>query len=42
MPATKKRKPRARRSSPAALPRLPRLEQRQLDLIGLGDRKSVV
>ena len=36
MPAPKKRKPRARRSSPAARPRLPRLEQRHLDLIGLG------
>ena len=36
MPAPKKRKPRARRSSPAARPRLPKLEQRQLDLIGLG------
>jgi len=35
MPA-KKRKSRARRSSPAAWPRLPQLEQRQLDLIGLG------
>ena len=36
MPAPKKRKPRARRSSPAARPRLPQLEQRHLDLIGLG------
>ena len=36
MPASKKRKPRARRSSPVARPRLPQLEQRQLDLIGLG------
>ncbi len=36
MPAPKKRKPRARRSSPAARPRLPHLEQRHLDLIGLG------
>ena len=36
MPATKKRKPRARRSSPAARLGLPHLEQRQLDLIGLG------
>jgi S-DNA-T family DNA segregation ATPase FtsK/SpoIIIE len=36
MPATKKRKPRARRSAPVAWPHLPRLEQRQLDLIGLG------
>ena len=35
MPA-KKRKSRARRSSPAAWPRLPQLEQRHLDLIGLG------
>jgi len=36
MPPTKKRKPRARRSSPVAWPRLPRIEQRELDLIGLG------
>jgi S-DNA-T family DNA segregation ATPase FtsK/SpoIIIE len=36
MPVTKKRKPRARRSAPAARFRLPQLEQRQLDLIGLG------
>jgi DNA segregation ATPase FtsK/SpoIIIE, S-DNA-T family len=36
MPASKKRKPRARRSSPLAWPGLPRLEQHQLDLIGLG------
>ncbi|HET9737695.1 MAG TPA: DNA translocase FtsK 4TM domain-containing protein [Solirubrobacteraceae bacterium] len=36
MPASKKRKPRARRSSPLARPGLPKLEQRQLDLIGLG------
>jgi S-DNA-T family DNA segregation ATPase FtsK/SpoIIIE len=35
MPA-RKTKPRARRSAPVAWPRLPRLEQRQLDLIGLG------
>jgi DNA segregation ATPase FtsK/SpoIIIE, S-DNA-T family len=35
MPA-RKSKPRARRSAPVAWPRLPRLEQRQLDLIGLG------
>jgi S-DNA-T family DNA segregation ATPase FtsK/SpoIIIE len=35
MPA-RKRKSRARRSSPLALPRLPRLEQRHLDLLGLG------
>ena len=35
MPA-RKRKSRARRSSPVAWPRLPQLEQRQLDLIGLG------
>jgi S-DNA-T family DNA segregation ATPase FtsK/SpoIIIE len=34
MPA-KKRKSRARRSSPVNWPRLPKLEQRQLDLIGL-------
>jgi DNA segregation ATPase FtsK/SpoIIIE, S-DNA-T family len=34
MPA-RKTKPRARRSAPVARPRLPRLEQRQLDLIGL-------
>jgi DNA segregation ATPase FtsK/SpoIIIE, S-DNA-T family len=31
----RKPKPRARRSAPVAWPRLPRLEQRQLDLIGL-------
>ena len=36
MPASKKRKPRARRPSPLAWPGLPKLEQRQLDLIGLG------
>jgi S-DNA-T family DNA segregation ATPase FtsK/SpoIIIE len=36
MPATKKRKPRARRSTPVAWPRLPVLEQRHYDLIGLG------
>jgi len=36
MPPTKKRKPRARRSSPVAWSRLPRIEQRELDLIGLG------
>src|SRR5918999_1521511 len=35
MPA-RKSKPRARRSAPVAWPRLPQLEQRQLDLIGLG------
>ena len=35
MPA-RKPKPRARRSAPVAWPRLPQLEQRQLDLIGLG------
>jgi S-DNA-T family DNA segregation ATPase FtsK/SpoIIIE len=35
MPA-RKTKPRARRSAPVAWPRLPTLEQRQLDLIGLG------
>jgi DNA segregation ATPase FtsK/SpoIIIE, S-DNA-T family len=35
MPA-RKTKPRARRSAPVAWARLPRLEQRQLDLIGLG------
>jgi S-DNA-T family DNA segregation ATPase FtsK/SpoIIIE len=35
MPA-RKPKPRARRSAPVAWPRLPRLEQRELDLIGLG------
>ena len=35
MPA-RKPKPRARRSAPVAWPRLPELEQRQLDLIGLG------
>jgi S-DNA-T family DNA segregation ATPase FtsK/SpoIIIE len=35
MPA-RKRKPRARRSTPVAWPRLPVLEQRELDLIGLG------
>src|SRR3954454_8254668 len=35
MPPAKKRKPRARRSSPVAWPSLPALEQRQLDLIGL-------
>jgi S-DNA-T family DNA segregation ATPase FtsK/SpoIIIE len=35
MPAAKKRKPRARRSSPVAWPSLPALEQRHLDLIGL-------
>jgi DNA segregation ATPase FtsK/SpoIIIE, S-DNA-T family len=35
MPA-RKPKPRARRSPPVAWPRLPRLEQRELDLIGLG------
>jgi S-DNA-T family DNA segregation ATPase FtsK/SpoIIIE len=35
MPA-RKPKPRARRSAPVAWPRLPKLEQRQLDLIGLG------
>ena len=35
MPPAKKRKPRARRSSPVAWPTLPALEQRQLDLIGL-------
>jgi DNA segregation ATPase FtsK/SpoIIIE, S-DNA-T family len=35
MPA-RKRKSRARRSSPLARPRLPTLDQRQLDLIGLG------
>ncbi len=34
MPA-RKRKSRARRSSPVAMPKLPQLEQRQLDLIGL-------
>jgi S-DNA-T family DNA segregation ATPase FtsK/SpoIIIE len=34
MPA-RKTKPRARRSAPVAWPRLPTLEQRQLDLIGL-------
>src|SRR5262245_36386954 len=34
MPA-RKPKPRARRSAPVARPRLPQLEQRQLDLIGL-------
>ncbi len=34
MPA-RKRKSRARRSSPVAWPKLPQLEQRQLDLIGL-------
>jgi DNA segregation ATPase FtsK/SpoIIIE, S-DNA-T family len=36
MPASKKRKPRARRRSPLAWPGLPKLEQRELDLIGLG------
>ena len=36
MPATKKRKPRARRSPPGGRFRLPQLEQRHLDLIGLG------
>jgi S-DNA-T family DNA segregation ATPase FtsK/SpoIIIE len=36
MPATKKRKPRARRSPPGGRFRLPRLEQRHLDLTGLG------
>jgi S-DNA-T family DNA segregation ATPase FtsK/SpoIIIE len=35
MPPAKKRKPRARRSSPVAWPTLPALEQRHLDLIGL-------
>ena len=35
MPA-RKPKPRARRPAPVAWPRLPQLEQRQLDLIGLG------
>jgi DNA segregation ATPase FtsK/SpoIIIE, S-DNA-T family len=35
MPASKKRKPRARRSTPVAWPRLPVLEQRELDLLGL-------
>ena len=35
MPA-RKTKPRARRSAPVAWPRLPQLEQRRLDLIGLG------
>ena len=35
MPA-RKPKPRARRSAPVAWPRLPKFEQRQLDLIGLG------
>src|SRR3954447_3947370 len=35
MPPAKKRKPRARRSSPVAWPTLPALEQRQLDLVGL-------
>jgi DNA segregation ATPase FtsK/SpoIIIE, S-DNA-T family len=35
MPASKKRKPRARRSTPVAWPRLPVLEQRHYDLIGL-------
>jgi S-DNA-T family DNA segregation ATPase FtsK/SpoIIIE len=35
MPAAKKRKPRARRTSPVAWPTLPALEQRHLDLIGL-------
>src|SRR4051812_50138738 len=35
MPA-RKPKPRARRSPPVAWPHLPRLEQRELDLIGLG------
>src|SRR5262245_1584190 len=35
MPASKKRKPRARRSTPVAWPRLPGLEQRHYDLIGL-------
>src|SRR5262245_41286507 len=35
MPASKKRKPRARRSTPVAWPRLPVLEQRHFDLIGL-------
>jgi S-DNA-T family DNA segregation ATPase FtsK/SpoIIIE len=35
MPA-RKRKPRARRSTPVAWPKLPVLEQRHLDLIGLG------
>jgi S-DNA-T family DNA segregation ATPase FtsK/SpoIIIE len=35
MPA-RKPKPRARRSAPVAWPRLPQLEQRQLDIIGLG------
>ncbi len=34
MPA-RKPKPRARRSAPVAWPRMPKLEQRQLDLIGL-------
>ena len=34
MPARKK-KSRARRSAPVAWPRLPKLEQRELDLIGL-------
>jgi S-DNA-T family DNA segregation ATPase FtsK/SpoIIIE len=33
---TRKTKPRARRSAPVARPSLPQLEQRQLDLIGLG------
>jgi S-DNA-T family DNA segregation ATPase FtsK/SpoIIIE len=36
MPASKKRKPRARRPSPLAWPGLPKLEQRHLDLMGLG------
>src|SRR5215216_5093696 len=35
MPASKKRKPRARRTTPVAWPRLPVLEQRHVDLIGL-------
>src|ERR1044071_8347704 len=35
MPASKKRKPRARRSTPVAWPRLPVLEQRHYELIGL-------
>jgi S-DNA-T family DNA segregation ATPase FtsK/SpoIIIE len=35
MPASKKRKPRARRPTPVAWPKLPVLEQRHLDLIGL-------
>src|ERR671916_1987800 len=34
--AARKPKPRARRSPPPARLRLPQLEQRQLDLIGLG------